>query len=337
VKLTVYDQENVFDLLQAEWNDLLHRSTCDNIFSTWEWQSSWWKAYQAGELWVVACRDDDGHLIGLAPWFIEHNQDGERVVRSIGCVDVTDYVDVLVEPEHVQPVFTMLADHLLEHSDRYDRVNLCNIPETSPTREMFSAILEGCGFSVEVVLQEVCPVIVLPPTYEDYLARLDKKQRHELRRKVRRAESEEKVAWYIVGSEHDVHAEMERFLTLMAASQRQKAEFLEDPKNVDFFKRVMPIAFDRGWVQLSFLTINGKAVATYLNFDYNGRILVYNSGLLPDAYPHLSPGIVLLCYNIEHAIETHHHVFDFLRGNENYKYRMGAEDTHVYKLKAQLA
>jgi len=29
---------------------------------------------------------------------------GERVVRSIGCVDVTDYVDVIVEPEHAEEV-----------------------------------------------------------------------------------------------------------------------------------------------------------------------------------------------------------------------------------------
>ncbi len=190
VKLIAYDDERVFTELQAEWNVLLRRSTCDNIFSTWEWQSSWWTAYEAGALWVIACRDDQDRLVAVAPWFIETQPGGERVVRSIGCVDVTDYVDVIVEPGYTRQVYSALAQQLLDESERYDRVNLCNIPEESPTRTEFPSVLKSCGFDVEVVEQEVCPVIILPRDFEDYLARLDKKQRHEIRRKMRRAESE---------------------------------------------------------------------------------------------------------------------------------------------------
>ncbi len=121
----------------------------------------------------------------------------------------------------------------------------------------------------------------------------------------------------------------------MSSSQSQKADFLQDTQNVDFLKKIIPLARENDWLQLSFLTINGIPAASYLNFDYDGRILVYNSGLLPEQYGHLSPGIVLLAYNIEHAIDTGHTVFDFLRGNETYKYRMGAQDTRVFMLRAQ--
>lgn len=336
MKVTAYEHESVFADLQPEWNDLLQRSISDHIFSTWEWQSSWWSVYQAGELWVITCRDESGELIGIAPWFIEHQDTGERVVRSIGCVDVTDYVDVIVSEAHSQYVYSALSQFLREHADRYDRINFCNIPESSPTREQFAAIMTRCGFEVEVVLQEVCPVIRLPETFEDYLMQLDKKQRHELRRKVRRAENEESLKWYIVGAEHNLDEEVDRFLKLMAASQQQKAVFLSDPKNVAFFKTITRVMYERGWLQLAFLGFNNQMAATYLNFDYNKGIQVYNSGLLPESFGHLSPGIVLLAYLIEHAIETGHEVFDFLRGNETYKYRMGAKDTRVYKLKAQL-
>ena len=337
VRLITSSTVDVFDQLKPEWNDLLGRSSADNIFSTWEWQSSWWAAYEAGELWMIACRDDQDRLVALAPWFIQVQPDGERVVRSIGCVDVTDYVDVIVEPEYAETVYPLLAAHLREHRDLYDRINLCNIPEASPTLKQLGSSLEQEGFEVEIEMQEVCPVIKLPATYEDYLAQLDKKQRHELRRKVRRAESEAVIGWYIVGKEHDVNEELEYFLSLMASSQQQKAEFLSDPKNVAFFKRVMPLMYEQGWLQLNFLCVNGERNATYLNFDYNDRILVYNSGLRPDAHSTLSSGIVLLTYNIQHAIELGRGVFDFLRGNETYKYRMGAEDTRVFKVKAKLA
>ncbi len=327
----------MFEQLKPEWNDLLKRSPADNIFSTWEWQSSWWKAYEAGDLWVVTVRDDADRLVGIGPWFIQTLPDGERVVRSIGCVDVTDYVDVIADPEYADAVYPLLAQHMKEQRGRFDRVNLCNIPEASPTLRQFSAALEAQGFAVEIELQEVCPVIQLPGDYETYLEQLDKKQRHELRRKVRKAESEAVINWAIVDEKYDLGEELNAFLKLMAASQKQKAEFLEDPKNLAFFKLVMPIIFERGWLQLSFLCINGQRAASYLNFDYNNRILVYNSGLLPDAHSALSSGIVLLVYNIQHAIELKREVFDFLRGNETYKYRMGAMDTRVFKVKAKLA
>lgn len=336
MKLIAYDDPSVFEALRSEWNDLLARSHCDLVFSTWEWQSSWWAAYQPGDLWVVAVRDDSGRLVAIAPWFIEINADHKRIVRSIGCVDVTDYVDIIVEPEHRRRVYALLAEHLHERRTNYDWINLCNIPEASPTREEFAAVLRDCGFDVEIIFQEVCPVIHLPETFDDYLASLDKKQRHELRRKMRRAENEPSLNWYIVGPDHNIDEELDRFLQLMAASHPEKAAFLRDPKNVAFFRTITPQAWEQGWLQLAFIGFNNQVAAAYLNFDYQSHILVYNSGLLPETFGHLSPGIVLLTYLIRHAIENGREVFDFLRGNETYKYRMGAEDTRVYKLKAQV-
>ncbi|HLU09815.1 MAG TPA: GNAT family N-acetyltransferase [Oceanobacillus sp.] len=334
MKITAHQQASVFDELQPEWNELLRRSTSDLLFLTWEWQSTWWNAYEAGDLWVLSCRTDDGRLIGIAPWFIQDN-DGERVLRTIGCVDVTDYVDIIADRNCVEPVQFFLARFLAANRDKFDRINLCNIPEDSPTYTQFPEKLRENDFHADTVLQEVCPVIHLPNDWEAYLGMLDKKQRHEIRRKIRKAESEAKLERYVVGEEHDFQAEAERFLSLMAASQPSKAEFLRDPNNLRFFKNILNITRETGWLRLSFLKCNDTHVAAYCDFDYNGHILVYNSGLLPESYAQLSPGIVLLAYNIKHAIETGHRVYDFLRGNETYKYRMGAEDTRVYKLVAR--
>jgi len=334
VKLSVYRDSSVFEELKAEWNELLHHSTSDVIFCTWEWQSTWWDVYHAGELFVVTCRTDEGKLVGIGSWFIEI-KDGERVVRTIGCVDVTDYVDIIADPAYVEEVGVHLANVLAEHRSTYDRVNLCNIPEVSPTLKIVPDKLKELGFTVDVAFQEVCPVIDLPDTWEAYLGMLDKKQRHEVRRKIRKAESEAKIEWYIVDSTHNLDEEIERFLSLMRASHPEKARFLENPKNLAFFQRLAPMTFHCGWLKLSFLVIDGLPSATYFDFDYNNRALVYNSGLLPEENAHLSPGIVLLAYNIRHAIEAKKAVFDFLRGNEIYKYRMGGQDTTVYKLKAQ--
>lgn len=330
----IHDVEG-FEQLASQWNSLLHRSYSDRVFSTYEWQHTWWTTYLPGELMIITVYDDAGQLIAIAPWFVEPRDD-ERVLRSIGCVDVTDYVDLIIDREHTAPVCELLAQQLAEHHALFDRINLCNIAQDSPTLTVFLDALRTNQFDADAAFQEVCPIIHLPETFDAYVESLDKKNRHELRRKLRRAGSEgETVAWYIVGNDHDMQAALTTFVGLMAASQPAKAEFLSDPNNAEFMHRMAHAMNERGWLQLSFLTVNGEACASYMNFDYGDNIQVYNSGLLPAKYGHLSPGIILLANNIEYAIETNHKQFDFLRGNEVYKYRMGAVDTTVYMLKAR--
>jgi CelD/BcsL family acetyltransferase involved in cellulose biosynthesis len=334
VKITAYNDTSVFEELKSEWNELVHRSHADTVFSTVEWQRNWWNAYEPGELWVVTARDGDNRLIGIGSWFIETKSDGERVVRGIGCVDVTDYVDCIVDRDCTDQVFGCLAEHLKQNSDRYDRINFCNLPHYSPTPTQFPTFLERLGFDVEIEQQEVCPVIELPDDWEGYLNLLDKKNRHELRRKMRRSGADGEIDWYIVNESHNLEEQLALFLRLMAESAKYKAEFLQNPQHVAFFNSVMPEMYANGWLQLVFLTIDGEHAAAYLNFDYNKHILVYNSGLSRD-FVNASPGILLLAHNIRYAIENGYEVFDFLRGNEEYKYRMGGKDTAVYMLKAR--
>lgn len=328
----VHTTEEAFIQLQPEWNDLLSRNTFNNIFITWEWQYNWWMAYQPGELWIVTVRDESERLIGLAPLFID-TKAGERVVREIGCVDVTDYLDLLVDQNCGEAVMDCLGAFLADNRDGYDRINLCNLPPQSCTYQHFAPILQKYNFSTAFEQQEVCPIIELPSDWESFLALMDKKQRHELRRKLRIAAGQPGLSWYMVTDEHNLDDELNKFLKLMGASTEDKASFLSDASNMAFFRRVMPVMWENGWLQLCFLTLNDEPIATYLNFDYDQSILVYNSGLSL-AHGQFSPGIVLVAHIIRYAVEHNYQEFDFLRGNEEYKYRLGGKDRPVYMLKA---
>lgn len=324
----------VFSTLAQEWNPLLKRSRSDLIFLTHQWQQTWWEVYQPGELRVVTGRTEDGHLAGIAPWFIQQ-QAGKRIVRTIGCIDVTDYLAVLADQRHEAAFFAALADYLAASTEHFDRISLCNIPQDSPTLAYLPALLEERGFTVKTKVQEVCPIVTLGGEWNDYLAQLDKKQRHEVRRKLRRAHAT--TDWHIINPEDNLEAAIEDFLHLMAASSPEKEAFLQDANNNAFMRAIIPRMAANDWLQLSFLTVSGQPAAAYLNFDYNGRILVYNSGQDVEEYGSLSPGIVLLAHTIRYAIENGRQVFDFLRGNEPYKYQMGGRDTEVYQLTATLS
>jgi CelD/BcsL family acetyltransferase involved in cellulose biosynthesis len=88
----------------------------------------------------------------------------------------------------------------------------------------------------------------------------------------------------------------------------------------------------QGLLQLLFLQVQGKKAAALYNFDYKGRIWVYNSGFNIVEFGYLSPGVVLTARAIENAIGLGRRQFDFLRGNEAYKYRFGAQDTTIHDL-----
>lgn len=335
LKIEVHTTAEAFTQLESEWNVLLKQSPTDTVFLTWEWQSLWWDAYQTGDLLLVTMRDEGGTLVGIAPWFIEAGEGNERVVRGIGCVDVTDYVDMIYIPEFASRVFDAGAQVLRGHAARFTRINICNIHEGSATIAGLSQALRACGFEVEQTFQEVCPVIRLSGTFENYIEKLDKKNRHELRRKMRIAYGAPDLDWHIVTPDDDLDDATDKFLGLMAQSTQEKALFLENPYHVRFFRSVLPAMQRNGWLQLSFLTLAGEPTAAYVNFVYNGRVMVYNSGISV-SHGHLSPGIVLLAYLIQHAAEQGYTEFDFLRGNEDYKYRMGGVDETLYMLKAVL-
>lgn len=334
VKLEIATDAAIFDNLASEWQDLLARSVTNTPFSTQQWHKYWWQAYHPGDLWVMTVRDDEDVLRGVSSMFIAETEQG-RTLHFVGCEDVTDYVDMLVDENHSDAVYDSLAAALLEQRDQFDAIDLCNIPAASPTYTQLSKLLTERGFDVATERQEVCPVIALPDKFPAYIKSLDKKQGKDVVRKLRIADGPEaSTQWYIVDDSHDLDEKIAQFLELMASSHPEKAAFLEDPQHVQFFKSIVPAAYEAGWLQLAFLEIAGDPVAAYVNFDYDNRILVYNSGLNPDKGAALSPGIVLLARLIDHAIDEGRAAFDFLRGDEIYKYRMGGKDTEVFNLKA---
>ncbi|MCD4684781.1 MAG: hypothetical protein K8S97_02455, partial [Anaerolineae bacterium] len=235
MKITLYESPALFDECCTQWNELLADSDADQIFLTCEWQVTWWEAYQPGRLWILILEDEEtGQWQGIAPWFVREDDDGRRVVYTVGCVDVTDYLDVVARRGHEDAVYEALVSWLVAQRDQWDEVQICNMPQGSAALQRLPALAEAQGLHTETQVLDVCPVITLPGEFNAYLAGLDKKNRHETRRKLRRAAGI--TEWYVVGPEHDLDAELQKFLDLMAASAPEKAEFLDNSRNRRFFE-----------------------------------------------------------------------------------------------------
>ena len=185
--------------------------------------------------------------------------------------------------------------------------------------------------ATEIRQQDVCPVITLPPSWDDYLAGINKKQRHEIRRKMRKIEREAETEWYVVESEAEVSAAMAVFIDLHQKSTQDKEDFWNE-NMVAFFNAIAIETARAGWLKLYFIRVNGVNAAAMLCFDFNNEFLLYNSSYDPAQFFELSPGNVLTSYTIQHAISLGRARYDFLRGDEVYKFRFGAEPEPVFDL-----
>jgi CelD/BcsL family acetyltransferase involved in cellulose biosynthesis len=322
------------ELDPQEWNNLLSGSVTDTPFLRYEYQQTWWEHRGGGEwqnpkLVLVTAREDE-KLIGIAPLFISE-YDGQSALLLIGSIEVSDYLDLIVRMDDHASFLTGLLDFLSSFlPDSWSGVDWYNLPDSSPTLAALKAESTQRGWTYLEEMYRPTPRIVLNGDFDEYLGRVEKKQRHEIRRKMRRAEESGRgVRWYISDMK-EVDAEIDSFLSLMEHDQG-KAGFLHDDMRVQM-RAVICTAHENGWLWLAFLEADNKRIAAALNFDYNNKLWGYNAGVNRD-FMDLSPGWVLLGHVLQWACENKRAEFDFMRGDEEYKYRFGAVNQYVMRVK----
>jgi CelD/BcsL family acetyltransferase involved in cellulose biosynthesis len=320
--------EDVFTELAQEWDALAQGSMTDTPFQTLAYQRAWWHHLhpEKGSLHTITVHEADDSLTAIASFYL---LDG--VLYFNGCTEETDYLDMIVASDEAEAAWTAVFNCIdSDHFPHWTAMDLCNVPEASLTRTILPQIGQERGFSFNENIHEVCPIIPLPTTFDDYLSNIDSKQRREIQRKLRRAQGAN-VKFIQVGPDDDIYSAMEEFLDLLQKSTLEKRDWLNDGRRA-LFLETAEAAHEAGTLQLLFAEVNGRKAATLFNFDYNDRIWVYNSGLDPASFSALSLGVVITAKAIENAIENGRSTFDFLRGDEVYKYRFGAVDTKVYRL-----
>jgi CelD/BcsL family acetyltransferase involved in cellulose biosynthesis len=316
------------------WNNLLTESITDVPFLRYEYQRTWWEGLGGGEwkqaeLLLISAREND-QLIGIAPLFLT-DHDGLPALMLIGSIEISDYLDLIVRPADLPRFITGLLDYIASIGAlRWHALDWYNLPDSSPT---LTALKEESAKRNWTFSQEVyhpTPYIPIPGDFETYLAGIEKKQRHEIRRKLRRAAESGIVRFYIVDGNANIESEVNAFIDLMVQDPK-KANFLHPAMRTQM-SNILHIAREQGYLWLAFLEVDGVKTAASLNFDYKGKLWGYNSGV-GSGHKELSPGWVLLSNVIQWCCENQRHEFDFMRGDEEYKYRFGAVNRFVMRMR----
>lgn len=335
----------------AQWN-LLARGV---PFRRWEWLESWWSHYGSAvgearasrELFVLAVFDAHSAPVGLAPWFVERTASQGRVVRFLGSGEVcSEYLSLLCTEGKEEIVARSLAKWLAENSDadrhdlqagpqsnRWDAIKLSAIASNDLPIERLLVYLAAEGSSVYRRPGMNCWRLELPATWDDYLAMLSKSHRKQLRRLDRDFFRSGRARMHWVHEPNQLENGLDVLVRLHQSrwKYRGRPGCFASERFLKFHREVAlrMLAFDQ--LLMSWLEIDGRAVAAEYHLSGDRIVYAYQSGVAPKALD-FQPGHLSHLATIRRAIERGDRAFDFLRGDEPYKSHWRAVPRSTYQV-----
>ena len=305
--------------LRAEWWDLWQRCPDATPFQSPAWTIAWWKHLGRGELCALALRRNQ-RLVALAPWFTYQADNGVRRLLLLG-TGVSDYLDLLVEPEFSNDT-QLLVSEWLGQDAAWDS---CEFRQLTTCSTLLNFEV-GPEYRTDQLPDEVCPVLKLPARIDD----LDQVVPKAMLKNVRyyRHRLGKKCSFEIESASLDTFPSV--FETLLKLHRARWAEralpgVLSDSRFEAFHREAAGELLTRQVLRFYTLSADGQIVAVLYGFCHRQRTMFYLSGFDPE-WSSFSPGVLLIAHTIEQAVLEGCHEFDFLRGNEPYKYLWGAAD-----------
>ena len=302
--------------IEAAWWDLFARVPDASPFASPAWLLPWWTSFAPGELFVIAVYEEE-RLVGLAPLYTEDGPWGRRLL-PLG-LGLSDKLDILIDPDHGPRVAAAMADVLGATRGRWT----CWSAEEAPPQASVLALPDPPGWRSTVVPQSACPALLLPPgrLRSGILPRQWRKWHMARHRADRRH-------WTITGSTAATLADdLDHLVRLHGERWRSRGEpgVLDDPAVRRFHAVAAPALLAAGLLRLSVLQLDGVVAGVYYGFTRGVRAYAYLGGFDP-AFAFESPGTLTIGAAIEAAEADGVQTFDFLRGQEAYKYAWGATD-----------
>ncbi|HMA36861.1 MAG TPA: GNAT family N-acetyltransferase, partial [Chloroflexia bacterium] len=321
------------------WRDLLGAAAAHPVFLSRQFQQAWWNAFcfcssaSCPTQLALLLLSEGGTLVGVAPFYwscsgpaeVAEEQarardwprivaraarepdpglppaprPGERMLRLVGGVAVADYLDIIAPRGREAEVWAAVGAYWAAQAERWDVLDLHSLPPAAAAWAAQAAA--GQGWQTWSAVEETCPAVALPGDWESYLAQLGKKDRHELRRKLRRIEAPPVVStWQIARAGVALAHAFDEFLALHRLSSAAKAEFMT-AEMLAFFRSLLATFAATGQLEVATLYIENQPAAAYLSFRQNDQLLLYNAGYDPQ-YAGLGAGFALLVYRIQAAI-----------------------------------
>jgi CelD/BcsL family acetyltransferase involved in cellulose biosynthesis len=308
--------------LNHYWTDSRQNLNWSSVFVLPGWLQAWWQVFGSGVESFIRVVGQGGSILGIAPLMVN-----KGTVSFIGSTDVCDYLDFIVAPGREGEFFIALLDNLKRNG--IEKLDLKHVRPDSTVMTYLVNIAQSRGGNIICSQEEISLEMDLPPTWEEYLATLNTKQRHEVRRKLRRLSEAGKVEHRCLESGQEIEDYMSIFMRLFPMSREDKADFMT-PQMESFFKYIAKAMAGLGLLRFGIIEMDKQPAAMTIGFDYKDAHYLYNSAYDPQ-FNYLSVGLLCKVLCLKESIEKGRKKWDFLKGGEPYKYHLGGREVPLYR------
>jgi CelD/BcsL family acetyltransferase involved in cellulose biosynthesis len=312
--------------IAPEWLQLWRETDHATPFQSPYWNLAWWHYLNPGGTLAVVTVRHCGELIALAPWWLSDGREtGRRVLTFMGS-GISDCLDVLCKPGLAIAWFPEVVQDVIRRLN-CDECDLDELGSDSPVLDAADGRLAGYAER-----GNVCPVLQLSSIGDSSDGPVPRHAARTLgyyRRRLARMHRTEIEA----ANQQNINYLLSELFRLHQAewSARGQPGVLCGGEIAAFHRDAAAGLLREDMLRLYLLKIDGRSAAVFYGFRGNHSTYYYIGGFAP-AFGRLNPGTVLIGHAIEQAIHEGSREFNFLRGNEQYKYWWGARDRPNYRL-----
>ncbi|MDZ4818894.1 MAG: GNAT family N-acetyltransferase [Planctomycetota bacterium] len=310
--------------LEADWNRLAGDIPCRR----WDWLEPWWRHYgrNEGELFVLQAHDQNGQLVGLAPWYLRRRLGEGRVVRFLGSGNVcSDYLTIFAAPEQRTAVVNSIADWLNSDRPGWDLIELNGGMASDQALQQLVDALSERDHLIYQRRGESCWQLSLPDSWEEFLRTLSTTRRSRVKKMVREYFDTGLAVAKVVDSVEQLSAGYRLLIELHQKRRRSLDQpgCFADPVFIAYHQEVTERFLQAGRLRLQYLMLEGRPVSVEYDLLGGDAIYHYQSGIEPEALES-QPGRMGTVATIQAAIQNKMRTLDFMRGDEAYKSEWGA-------------
>jgi CelD/BcsL family acetyltransferase involved in cellulose biosynthesis len=310
-----------FARLEGEWNAAVERAGIRHPFLRHEWLLTWWECFGAGRRLHIVIVRSGSSIVAIAPLLAETARMYGVPIRRLRLLhnDHTPRADFIVAGRG-EDAYRAIWSALRADRERWDVLQLGQLPVESPTRDYMTALAAADGCTTGIWRSSDSPYLPLAGTWDAFERGLPAKFRQNLRNRVSRLRKIGEPTLEVIDGGAMAAAACEDAIRLEESGWKRQAgtAICSDAAVHRFYTRLAGRAAAGGWLRLMFLTVGGRRIATSYSFSYDRRLFLCKTGYDP-AYETCAPFKLLTYFALRDAFGRDVVEMDFLGDTEPWK------------------